>query len=189
MLRMIIIPWLGRNHINQAFAGMTNFGVMNCRSHKAGFLLLLLCILSCAHQDDGSANRLLLQANMAAFDRQYEEALDLLQAATKNDPEFAPAWLSKGMVYRRLQNDPLAAKCYEVAQLLYRKKHMSSPDNIDYIKGYAEALSLLGRKEEALKLLDTAIARFPRERALLSFKEVIKRPHPLGFDQPVGTGQ
>jgi tetratricopeptide (TPR) repeat protein len=169
---------------------MTNFGVMNCRSHKAGFLLLLLLWMpSCAHQDESSANRLLLQANMAAFDRQYEEALDLLQAATKNDPEFAPAWLSKGMVYRRLQNDPLAAKCYEVAQLLYRKKHMASPDNIDYIKGYAEALSLMGRKEESMKILDEAIARFPRERALLSFKEAIKRPHPLGFDQPAGTGQ
>ena len=156
---------------------------------KIGFLLLpaAFLIFACAHQEESPANRLLLQANMASFDRQYDEALTLLQAATKKDPEFAAAWLSKGMVYRRLQNEKLARMCYEAAQILYQKKFESSPDNIDYIKGYAEALSLSGKKKESMNVLDEAIARLPQERSLISFKEVIKRPNPLGFDQFTDT--
>jgi len=154
------------------------------KNQKIGLLLLVLFILlSCSHTDTGSVKTLWLQANMASFERQYDEALALLQEATKKDPEFAPAWLSKGMVYKRLKNEELARKCYEVALLLYQKKHDASPENMDYVKGYAEALSLLGFKEESMKVLDEAIAGFPQEKDLLSFKEVMKRPHPLGFNQ------
>lgn len=147
------------------------------------FLLVLFFLLSCSHTDTGSVKTLWLQANMASFERKYDEALDLLKEANKKDPEFAPAWLSKGMVYKRLQDEDLARKCYEVALLIYQKKHSASPENLDYVKGYAEALSLLGFKEESMRVLDKAIARFPREKDLLSFKEVMKRPHPLGFNQ------
>lgn len=123
---------------------------------------------------------------MAAFDRQYEEALDLLQEATRMDPDYAQAWMSKGMVYRRLQDDRLAGKCYEVGQLLYYKKHLAAPDNIDFIKGYAEALSLLGRKDEAMVFLDQMIARQPGEKSLVYFKEMLKQPNPLAVDPDHG---
>lgn len=158
-------------------------------SYRMPVLLLVLLFVSCAHYDDSSPGRLLLQANMAAFDRQYEEALGLLQEATRMDPDYVQAWMSKGMVYRRLQNDTLARKCYEVAQLLYYKKHLAAPDNIDFIKGYAEALSLLGRKKEAMMFLDQAIARRPREKALVYFKEMLKQPNPLGFEPNSGSGE
>jgi len=151
---------------------------------KGLFLMSMVLLLACAHQQDtGSVKTLWLQANLASYERQYDEALTLLQAATKKDPDFAPAWLSKGMVYKRLGNEKLSKKCYEVSALLYQKKHAYDPDDIDYIKGYAEALSLLGYKQKAMKVLDEAIAKFPREKNLISFQAVIKRPNPLGFNQ------
>ena len=157
------------------------------KSYQKTGLLLVLLLLSCAHYDDSSPSRLLMQANMAAFDRQYEEALDLLQEATRMDPDYVQAWMSKGMVYRRLQNDELARKCYEVAQLLYYKKHLAAPDNIDFIKGYAESLSLLGRKDEAMTFLDQSIFRLPGEQSLVYFKEMLRQFNSPGFDQHTGT--
>jgi tetratricopeptide (TPR) repeat protein len=153
-------------------------------------LLVMLFLFSCAHSnpESGAVKNLWLQANVASFERRYDEALSLLQKATKKDPEFADAWLSKGMVYKRIQNDELARKCYEVALLLYQEKHGSSPENMDYVKGYAEALSLLGYKKESISVLDKAMARFPQEKDLLYFKEVMKRAHPLGFNQSTMAG-
>jgi len=158
------------------------------KNQKNGlFLLVMIFLFSCSHAETGSVKTLWLQANMASFERQYDEALALLQEATKKDPEFAPAWLSKGMVYKKMQKEEIAGKCYEVALLLYQKKHDSFPENVDYAKGYAEALSLLGFKKESVKVLDETIAKFPQDKDLLSFKEMMKRAHPLGFNQSTNT--
>lgn len=153
------------------------------------FLMSMTFLLSCSHHNNGAVKKLWLQANLASFERQYDKALKLLQTATKQEPTFAAAWLSKGMVYKRLKNDILARKCYEVALLLYQKKYKYEPENTDYLKGYAEALSLLGYKEKSIQILDKAIAGFPQEKSLLSFKEVMKRPNPLGFGQSINSAQ
>jgi len=136
------------------------------------FFFLLISI-SCVYHNTGKAKKIWLAATKASFERKHAKALLLLQEATKADPEFAPAWMSKAMVYVALKQNQKAKECYEEALKIYEKQVEKEPDNIDYIKEYAEVLSLLGDKKGSVRILNIAIKKFPEDETLPLFKKMI----------------
>ena len=114
-----------------------------------------------------------MEATKASFERKHVKALLLLQEATKTDPEFAPAWMSKGMLYVALEQNEKAKECYEEARKIYEKQYERQPDNVDIIKDYVEVLWLLGDKKESLRVLNRAIQKFSEDNTLPVFKKMI----------------
>jgi len=136
-------------------------------------LFFVLISISCVSHNTSKAKKIWLVATHASFERKHTKALLLLQEATKTDPEFAPAWMSKGMVYVALKQDKKAKECYEEALKIYEKQVEREPDNIDLIKEYAEVLSLLGDKKGSIRILNMAIKQFPKDKTLPLFKKMI----------------
>ena len=136
-------------------------------------LLFLLIATSCVYHNTSKAKKIWLEATKASFERKHAKALLLLQETTKIDPEFAPAWMSKGMVYVALEQDQKAKECYEEALKIYEKQYEREPDNIDLIQDYAEVLSLLGDKKGSVRILNAAIKKFPKDKTFPLFKKMI----------------
>lgn len=136
-------------------------------------LCFILFLISCGYHNTGKAKKIWLSATKASFERKHAKALLLLQEATKADPEFAPAWMSKGMVYTALNQNQKAMECYEEALKIYEKQIEREPDNIDLIKQHAEVLSLLGDKKGSVRILNRAIKQFPEDETLPIFKKMI----------------
>ncbi len=136
-------------------------------------LFFILISISCVYHNTGRAKKIWMAATKASFERKHAKALLLLQEATKADPEFAPAWMSKGMVYGALNQNQKARESYEEALNIYEKQVEKEPDNIDLIKNHAEVLSLLGDTEGSVRILNRAIKKFPEDETLPLFKKMI----------------
>ncbi|MFO7560090.1 MAG: tetratricopeptide repeat protein [Desulfobacterales bacterium] len=136
-------------------------------------LCFILILISCGYHNTGKAKKIWLAATKASFERKHAKALLLLQEATKADPEFTPAWMSKGRVYAALKQDQKAMECYEEALKIYEKQLEREPDNIDLIKEHAEVLLLLGDKKGSVRILNRAIKQFPEDETLPLFKKMI----------------
>ena len=143
----------------------------------------ILISTSCVSYNTNRAKKIWLEATEASFERKHDKALLLLQEATKTDPEFAPAWMSKGMVYVALKQNKKAKECYEEALKIYEKQFEREPDNIDLIKEYAEVLSLLGDKKGSVRILNRAIKKFPKDKTLPLFKKMILKSSEREIDR------
>jgi tetratricopeptide (TPR) repeat protein len=143
----------------------------------------ILISTSCVSYNTNRAKKIWLEATKASFERKHDKALLLLQEATKTDPEFAPAWRSKGMLHIALKQNQKAKECFEEALKIYEKYYEKEPDNIDFIMDYAEILWLLGDEKESLRILDRAIQKFPQDNTLPVFKKTMLKASEKGIDQ------
>jgi tetratricopeptide (TPR) repeat protein len=93
------------------------------------------------------------------------EAEQLARPLTNEDfKDKTEAQLLLGEVYTRQQR-------YREAQAIYQEAYLRAPDRPEAIAGLADALSQLGRSEEALKLLD----RLPRTASAKEARSRIER--------------
>lgn len=104
---------------------------------------------------------LALQAETLVVDQKLLEALPVFEEALKSDPKNP---FTQGRMARVLSvlNQP------EKAMPLFRDAATAAPDNLDYTEGYLSSLILLGKMDEATKVMTGANARFPGN-AMLSY--------------------
>jgi predicted Zn finger-like uncharacterized protein len=104
---------------------------------------------------------LALQAEMLVLDSKLQEALPLFEEALKADAKNA---FAKGRMARVLANLNQPEKAYP----LFRDASTASPDDLEYAEGYLTTLILLGKMDEATKVVASANARFPGN-AMISY--------------------
>lgn len=104
---------------------------------------------------------LALQAEVLVLDSKLQEALPLFEEALKADAKNA---FAKGRMARVLANLNQPEKAYP----LFRDASTASPDNLEYAEGYLSTLILLGKMDEATKVVASANARFPGN-AMISY--------------------
>lgn len=104
---------------------------------------------------------LALKAETLVVDQKLLEALPVFEEALKSDPKNP---FTQGRMARVLSvlNQP------EKALPLFRDAATAAPDNLDYTEGYLSSLILLGKMDEATKVMTGANARFPGN-AMLSY--------------------
>jgi tetratricopeptide (TPR) repeat protein len=104
---------------------------------------------------------LALRAETLVVEQQLSEALPIFEEALKADPKNA---FTQGRMARALTvlNQP------EKALPLFRDAALAAPDNLEYTEGYLSSLILLGKMDEASKVMQGANARFPGN-AMLSY--------------------
>lgn len=104
---------------------------------------------------------LALKAETLVVDQNLLEALPVFEEALKADPKNP---FTQGRMARVLSvlNQP------EKAMPLFRDAATAAPDNLDYTEGYLSSLILLGKMDEATKVMTSANARFPGN-AMLSY--------------------
>ncbi|MCU0695866.1 MAG: zinc-ribbon domain-containing protein [Myxococcaceae bacterium] len=104
---------------------------------------------------------LALQAEVLVLETKPQEALPLFEEALKADPKNA---FAKGRLARVLATLNQPEKAYP----LFRDASTASPDNLEYAEGYLSTLILLGKMDEATKVVAGANARFPGN-AMISY--------------------
>lgn len=104
---------------------------------------------------------LALKAETLVVEQQLNEALPVFEEALKADPKNA---FTQGRMARVLGvlNQP------DKALPLFRDAAAAAPDNLEYTEGYLSSLILLGKMDEATKVMGSANARFPGN-AMLSY--------------------
>lgn len=104
---------------------------------------------------------LALKAETLVVEQHLSEALPVFEEALKADPKNA---FTQGRMARVLGvlNQP------DKALPLFRDAATAAPDNLEYTEGYLSSLILLGKMDEATKVMQSANARFPGN-AMLSY--------------------
>jgi cellulose synthase operon protein C len=97
---------------------------------------------------------LALKAETLVVDKQLAESLPVFEEAIKADPKNA---FTEGRMARVLAvlNQP------DKALPLFRDAATAAPDNLEYTEGYLSSLILLGKMDEATKVMGSANSRFP----------------------------
>jgi tetratricopeptide (TPR) repeat protein len=100
----------------------------------------------------------------------YQEALDTLSKANIITPDFAPAWINKGVLLSQLGKYEEATKCYDKAIELQQ-------DNMSILAwdNKATMFSTLGRREDEIKCYDEIIKIDPNNVLALHNKGHILR--------------
>ncbi len=102
---------------------------------------------------------LALKGEALAVEQQMAEAVPVFEAALKADPKNA---FTQGRMARVL----LVLNQPDKAVVPFREAATAAPDNLDYTEGYLSALILLGKMDEATKVVAGANARFPGNATL-----------------------
>lgn len=116
----------------------------------------------------------------AALRRRDDDAIDLLLTATRNDPEFAPAWATLAIAYQSLPSDPpraidAAQRALEIdaknidamtamgsvlrqmrrwaeSEAYFKRALAIDPYSAELLEDYAEFLNVVGRSQDALEV-------------------------------------
>jgi TolB-like protein len=109
--------------------------------------------------------------NMAAYDtylkgraalrQRDDEAITLLEQATKQDPEFAPAWAALAIAYQSIGEED------DLAMSTARRALALDDDNVDALNAMGAALRRMRRWLEAEPYFDQALAIDPNSAELL----------------------
>lgn len=104
---------------------------------------------------------LALRAELKVLEGKLAEAVSPFEEALKVDPNnaFAQARLARALLELHLP---------EKAVPLFQKAVQSVPESLDYTEGYLSALILVGKMDEATRVVQAATARFPGN-AMLSY--------------------
>jgi len=101
--------------------------------------------------------------------RDYARAEGLLAKAVELDSETPRLWIQLGTVRRRLDNKSGARKAYEKARELLVQIYKRDPKTIAPLFGQMEVCVLLGKPDDAKKLLEKARKDHPDSPELKAF--------------------
>jgi len=131
-----------------------------------------LCVTGCSkkHQEvpvavKAEAASLISEAQFAMQIREFSRAEELIQRAIKLRDDVPEYWATLGMAQRKQDNREGARQAYKKALSLHvdRYKESRQPDELAQ---QAFVLGLLGRTDEALKLLEQGLKDYPDSSAM-----------------------
>lgn len=111
------------------------------------------------------AAMLISEAQFASSIREHTRAEELINRAIKLRDDVPEYWVSLGMARRRQENKDGARKAYEKALSLHKDRYKADK-NPEELGQQAFVLALLGRTDEALKVLDKGLKDHPDDAAL-----------------------
>lgn len=117
------------------------------------------------------AEHLASEAAFATQVRDHARAEELLVKAAKLIPEESGYWLALGAARKRLGNTSGARTAYKEALAAEEKAYKRDAKDTDALMQQIYALCLLGRTDDAHKLLEKARAQHPDDRALKNFSD------------------
>lgn len=109
--------------------------------------------------DPENARLLTLAGRIALEKSQLERAFHLFEAAIKANPKLPDAHYYQGVVLQRWQQHDRAHACYQQAYTL-------QPDHPPYLLAMAEMLVALGRRDEAIDLLESKLVYFDQHAGI-----------------------
>lgn len=117
------------------------------------------------------ALQLASDAQISAQLRDYAKAVEALSRATQLDPEVPAYWSGLGVNRMRQGDKSGARKAYEKAVSIYEDLAKKDPKDAVPLLKQIEALVLLGRVEDARKVLQRALREFPRDPTVRAFND------------------
>jgi tetratricopeptide (TPR) repeat protein len=158
------------------------------------FLVVLACVATllvagCSKKSkevsaaaSAEAATLLSEAQFAMQIREYSRAEELIQRALKLRDDMPEYWVSLGMARRKQDDKDGARKAYKKALGLHVERYEENK-NPEALAQQAFVLALLGKNDEALKLLEKGLKEFPDS-------DVMKRmADPRGLPRTFQTAQ
>ena len=109
------------------------------------------------------------EAEFAVTLRDLPRAQGLLIKVTSLCPDNGEYWSNLGSVRMRLGDRDGAKNAYETALAAYKNTAKLEPQHTELILQQVYVLALLGRVEEARKLLEKAHQKFPEDRLVREF--------------------
>lgn len=111
------------------------------------------------------AAMLISEAQFASSIREYPRAEELIERAIKLRDDVPEYWVTLGMTRRKQDNKDGARKAYEKALGLHKSRYKAdkTPEELGQ---QAFVLALLGRTEEALKVLAQGIKDHPDDATM-----------------------
>ncbi|HSI07407.1 MAG TPA: tetratricopeptide repeat protein [Rariglobus sp.] len=106
------------------------------------------------------AAMLISEAQFASSIREYPRAQELVERAIKLRDDVPEYWVTLGMARRKQENKDGARKAYEKALGLHKARYKEEK-NPEELGQQAFVLALLGRTDEALKVLDQGLKDHP----------------------------
>lgn len=97
-----------------------------------------------------------------------QEALDELNLLVQHHPDSAVAYAARANVEREMKNDDAALYDWQRAEQL-------APREAEYVVSHVDLLLVLERREEARRVLDTAVSRGIPRGVLRDWYEKVKR--------------
>jgi tetratricopeptide (TPR) repeat protein len=117
------------------------------------------------------AANLVSEAQFAVTLRDFARAEPLFSQATKLCPDTGDYWINLGVTRRRLGNKSGAKTAYEGALNAYKEAQDVNPKVSEPHLQQVYVLALLGRVDDARKLLLKVQQKFPDDRIVRSFVE------------------
>ena len=112
------------------------------------------------------------EAQFALTLRDYARAEPLFEKAAKLCPDSGDYWVNLGVTRRRLGNKSGAKAAYESARSAYRDAYEIDAKQVESYLQEVYVLALLGKPDDARKLLETAQKKNPDNRVIRNFIEV-----------------
>jgi tetratricopeptide (TPR) repeat protein len=106
------------------------------------------------------AAMLISEAQFASSIREYSRAQELVERAIKLRDDVPEFWVTLGMARRKQDNKDGARQAYEKALGLHKARYKADKNPEDLAQ-QAFVLALLGRTDEALKLLEKGVKDHP----------------------------
>ena len=111
------------------------------------------------------------EAEFATQIRDYPRAKGLLEQAVKLDPEAPRYWMQLGAVQKRMGNASDARKAYEKARTLVQAEYKRDQSTAAPLLAEVELCILLGKPDEARKVLARAQKEHKDDREVRLFTE------------------
>jgi tetratricopeptide (TPR) repeat protein len=111
------------------------------------------------------------EAQFALTLRDNARAEPLLEKAAKLCPDRGDYWLGLGVTRKKLGNPSGAKAAYENARDAFHEAYALQPRNIDALMQEIHVLALLGKADEARKILAKARKKDPTNSQLKSIEE------------------
>ncbi|MDF3058336.1 MAG: hypothetical protein K0R17_2551 [Rariglobus sp.] len=128
------------------------------------------------------AAALVSEAQFAMSIREYSRAEELIQRALKLHDDMPEYWVSLGMALRKQENKDGARKAYQKALGLHEDRY-EADKRPEELAQQAFVLALLGKTDEALKLLEKSVKEHPDSA------ELKKQAGPRGFPRTFQTAE
>jgi tetratricopeptide (TPR) repeat protein len=111
------------------------------------------------------AEMLISEAQFASSIREFPRAQELVERAIKLRDDVPEYWVTLGMSLRKQDNLTGARKAYETALDLHKARYKAEK-NPEELGQQAFVLALLGRTDEALKVLEKGLKSHPDSAVL-----------------------
>jgi Flp pilus assembly protein TadD len=141
-------------------------------------LLALVALAGCKPKPEDitplqrkEAASLVSEAEFAMTLRDYSRAEPLFEKAAKLCPDDGEYWLGLGVTRRRLGNLAGAKAAYEKARSAYGDEFKRDSKNTDAVLQEMYVLALLGRSDDANKLMEKVRKKDPENPRFRSFTE------------------